>query len=123
MEMFNSTLKVRIGTSLADQGLRLWAYNTGGKGSIPGQGTKTPHAMQFGKKKKKIKNQDACRQAKLLRLCSTLGDPMDCSPPASSVEGTLQARILEWVAMPSGGSSQPRDRTHVSCIGRQVLYL
>ena len=52
MEMFNSTLKVRIGTSLADQGLRLWASNTGGKGFIPGQGTKTPHAMQFGKKKK-----------------------------------------------------------------------
>ena len=37
----------------------------------------------------------------------------------------LQARILEWVAMPSRGSSQPRDRTlvsYVSCIGRQVLY-
>ena len=39
----------------------------------------------------------------------------------------FQARILEWVAMPSSrGSSQPRDQTHVSyisCIGRQVLYL
>ena len=33
--------------------------------------------------------------------CLTLGDPMDCSPPGSSVHGILQAIILEWVAMPS----------------------
>ena len=40
---------------------------------------------------------------------------MDCSLPGSSVHGILQARILEWVAMPfSRGSSQPRDRTWVS---------
>ena len=40
-----------------------------------------------------------------------------CSPPGSSANGILQARILEWVAMPSfRGSSQPRDRTHVSCV-------
>ena len=43
--------------------------------------------------------------------------PMDYSPPGSSVHGILQARILEWVAMPSyRGSSQPRDRTQVSRI-------
>ena len=56
----------------------------------------------------------------------TLCDPMDCSPPGSSVHGILQARILEWVAMPSSrGSCQPRDRTcvcYVTCIGRWVLY-
>ena len=66
-----------------------------------------------------------CVRAKSLPLCSTLCDSMDCSPPGSSVHGILQARILEWVAMPSArGSSQPRYRTHssyVSCIGRQVL--
>ena len=39
--------------------------------------------------------------AKLLQLCLTLCDPKDCSPPGSSVHGLLQARILEWVAMPS----------------------
>ena len=40
----------------------------------------------------------------------TLCDPIDCSPPGSSVHGIFQARILEWVAMPSSrGSSQPRD--------------
>ena len=58
--------------------------------------------------------------------CLTLCDTMDCSPPDSSVHGILQARILEWVAIPfSRGSSQPRDRTWVSCIsciGRRVLY-
>ena len=41
---------------------------------------------------------------------------MDCSPRGSSVHGILQARILEWIAIsPSRGSSQPRDRTGISC--------
>ena len=63
--------------------------------------------------------------AKSLQSCLTLCNTMDCSPPGSSVHGIFQARIVKWVAMPSSrGSSQPRDRTHVSCIsciGRQVL--
>ena len=47
----------------------------------------------------------------------TLFNPMDCSPPGSSVCGILQARILELVAISfSGSSSQPRDRTQVSHI-------
>ena len=58
------------------------------------------------------------------RVC--LCSPMDCSPPGSSGHGILQARILEWVAMPScRGSPRPRDGSHisyVSCIGRQLLY-
>ena len=41
--------------------------------------------------------------AKSLQSCPTLCDPMDCRPPGSSVHGTLQARILEWVAMPPPG--------------------
>ena len=50
-------------------------------------------------------------------LCLTLCDPMDCSPPSSSVHGILQARILEWVAIPfSRGSSWFRDGTQVSCL-------
>ena len=64
--------------------------------------------------------------AKSLQSCPTLCDPMDCSPPDSSVQGIIQAGILEWVAMSSSrGSSQPRDQTHVSCvsfIGSRVLY-
>ena len=66
-----------------------------------------------------------CKWAKSLQSCPTFCNPMDCSPPGSFVHWILQARILEWVVMPSSrGSSQPRDRTHisyVSCIGR-VLY-
>ena len=44
--------------------------------------------------------------AKLLQSCPTLWDPMDCSLPGSSVHGILQARILEWVAMPFSRDSQ-----------------
>ena len=56
--------------------------------------------------------------SKLRRFsCIWLCDPIDCSPPGSSVHGTLQTRILEWVVMPSSmGSSQHRDQTQVSCI-------
>ena len=53
--------------------------------------------------------------AKLTQLCSTLCDPMDSSPPSSSVHRN-QARILEWVAMASSrGSSWPKDWTCVTC--------
>ena len=59
--------------------------------------------------------------AKSLQSCLSLCDPVDCSPPSSSVYGIPQAWILEWVAMPSSrGSSWPRDRTHISHI---YLYL
>ena len=58
--------------------------------------------------------------AELLSCIGLFCDPMDCSPPGSSVHGISQARILEWVAISlSRGSSQPRDWT---CIGRQILY-
>ena len=58
-----------------------------------------------------------CLCAQSLQLYPTLCDPMDYSPPSSSVHGILQVRILEWVAMPfSKGSSQPRDRIQVSCV-------
>ena len=50
------------------------------------------------------------------QLYPTLCDLMDCSPPGSSIHGILQARGLEWVGIPFCRSSQPRDRTQVSCI-------
>ena len=56
----------------------------------------------------------------------TLYDPTDCSLSSFSVHGILQARSPEWVAISySRGSSQPRDRTHVSCVScfdRQIIY-
>ena len=54
------------------------------------------------------------RMCLVAQSCPTLCDPMDSSPPGSSVYGIIQARILEWVAMPSSReSSQPRNRTQV----------
>ena len=67
-----------------------------------------------------LKKKGCCWVAKSrLTLCA----PMDCSPPGSSVHGISQARILEWVVTSfSRGSSQPRDRTRISCTGRWILY-
>ena len=60
-----------------------------------------------------------CEVLSHVRLC----DPVDCSPPGSSVHGILQARILEWIAISfSRASSQPRNWTWVSCIaGRRFI--
>ena len=52
----------------------------------------------------------------VIQSCLTLCDPMDCSPPGSSVHGDCRSRILKHIAIPSSrGSSQPRDRRQVSC--------
>ena len=54
--------------------------------------------------------------SEVAQSCLTPCNPMDCSLPGFSVHGTFQARVLEWVAMPSSrGSPWPRDRTQVSC--------
>ena len=56
--------------------------------------------------------------------CLTLCDPVDCSQPRTSVHGVLQARTLQWVAMPSSrGSSGPRDGTQVSRIASRFFTL
>ena len=66
-----------------------------------------------------LKN-NACSVA---QSCLTLCDPINYSPPGSSVHGISQARILEGVVISSSsGSSLPKDQTCVSCIGRQILY-
>ena len=59
------------------------------------------------------------------RSCPTLWDPVDCSPPGSSVHGILQTRILEWVTIPvSRGSSWLRNQTWVPCTaGRSFTIL
>ena len=59
----------------------------------------------------------------LLNHLQLFCDTIDSSLPDSSVHGISQARILEWVAIFfSRGSSWPRDRTHLSCIGRWILH-
>ena len=63
---------------------------------------------------------------KLLSHVQLFVTPWTVARQAPLSMGTLQARILEWAAMPSSrGSARPRDRTHVSCvscIGRWILY-
>ena len=64
------------------------------------------------------------RPRRWLCLVATLCNPMDCGPPSSTVHKILQARILEWAAMPSSrGSSQPRDWTEVSCIAGRFFTI
>ena len=79
--------------------------------------------VKFKKTNKKIKYVGSAA-AKLLQLCP-LCDPIDYSPPGSSILGILQARMLEWFAMPhSRGSFQLRYRTgvsYVSCFGRKIF--
>ena len=66
-----------------------------------------------------------CVRAKSLQSCPTLCDPSVALQAPLSM-GILQARILEWIAMPSSrGSSQPRDRTcifYISGAGRWLLH-
>ena len=58
------------------------------------------------------------------QLCTTLWDPMDCSPPGSSIHGFSQPRILEWVAVSfSRESSQLKDWTSVSYIASQCFTI
>ena len=62
---------------------------------------------------------DTCVLTHSLVLCY----PMDCSLPGTYFHGIFQARIQEWVAIfSSRGSFQPRDWTHISCIGWWILY-
>ena len=60
--------------------------------------------------------QKLCVLAKLLQSFPILCNSMDCSPPGSSVHGILQARILEWVAMPSSRGSSPTQGLNLSLL-------
>ena len=90
---------------------------------------KQPRCSSVGKQMKCSMSMwwNACVCAKSLQSCPTLCDSVDCSLSGSSVHGILQARILQWVAMPSSrGSSRPRDWTcvfYISCIEAGSLSL
>ena len=92
------------------QQLRLHTCNAGGAGCIPGQGTKILRAARGSLIIIIIVITCVCvcvrvcvrtHACSVAQWCQTLCDPMDCSQPGSSVHGIFQARILEWVAMPS----------------------
>ena len=60
----------------------------------------------------------------VVQSCLAFCDPMECGLPGSSVHGILQARILEWVAIPfSRGSSQPRDRAQIFCLAGRFFTI
>ena len=78
--------------------------------------------VQYGKHK--VGDHWLYNEVWVTQSCPTLCDPMVCSPPGSSVLRILQARILEWVGIPSSrGSSQLRDQTRVSCIAGRLYWL
>ena len=66
-----------------------------------------------------------CMHAKSLQLCPILCDPMDCSPPSSSVHGILQTRILEGLPCPPPGNLPHlgiQPTSCISCIDSQIIY-
>ena len=79
----------------------------------------------YGIIKNKLPNlKYVCVCVLVTQSCLTLCDLMDCSPPGSSVHGILQARVLEWVAMPfSKRSSRPMDQTQVSHIAGRFFAI
>ena len=87
--------------------------------TIPEISASMTHSLQVRKRSTLLAVVSRFPKVKVLvaQSCPTLCDPMDCSLPGSSAHGVLQARILDWVAIPfSRGSSQPRDQTQVSHI-------
>ena len=92
------------------QRLREWAY--GYQGGRVGGGI----VRQFG--------MDVHVCVLVAQSYLTLCDPMDCSPPGSSVHGILQGRIMEWLAIPfSRRSPQPRNQTWVSHIAGRFVNI
>ena len=51
-------------------------------------------------------------ESEVAQLCPTLSDPMDCSPPGSSVHGIFQARVLDWGASAFSDLSTPEPQIH-----------
>ena len=104
-----------------------WINQLGKANSFqPGEGDKLVNSISAKEEAlriKRIRERLVVFCCLVAQSCLTLRDPIDCSPPGSSVHGILWARILEWVAISfSGGSSQPRDQTQASYTGRQILY-
>ena len=98
------------------------AGDTRDMGSIPGSGRfpwrrewqLTP-VFLLGKFHRQRSLEGYSPWSEVAQSCPTLCDPMDSSPPGSTVHGIFQARILEWATISfSRGSSQPRDQTQVS---------
>ena len=99
--------------------VRAWRIpGMGEPGGLPSMGSHSQTRL------KRLSSNSSSSIVLVTQSYPTLCDPMDCSPPGSSLHGILQARILEWVAMPSSrGSSQPRDQIQVSCIAGRFFTI
>ena len=118
--------QIFFGNSLVAQWLEHCISTTWGLSSIPEWGTKILQAAQGGQKRKEKKRKFPSHTALLdnhsvldisifVKVKVTQSCPAFCDPVDYTIHGILQARILEWLAIPfSRGSSQPRDRTQVS---------
>ena len=85
---------------------------------------KNPPAMQETQVQSLSWEDPLEKKREVAKSCLTLCDPMDCSPPGSSVHEILQARILEWVDIPfSRGSFRPKDQTQVSAIAGRFFTI
>ena len=83
-----------------------------------------PHTYTLSSLQPSLLNHYPILKMLAAQLCLTLCDSMDCSPPAFSVQGILQARIVEWVAILfSRVSCQSSDRTQVSCIAGRFFTI
>ncbi|CAI9178478.1 unnamed protein product [Rangifer tarandus platyrhynchus] len=102
----------------------LFSYPTA-KGLLLSHPTFAPPGFPGGSVVKNLPA-DAEMRAKSLQSHPTLHDPMDCSPPGSSAHGTLQARTLEWVAMPLLQGIFPTQRSNSHLLRllhcRRILY-
>ena len=97
----------RSARTVFDNTLHLWCYLTSVLQAVTSTGLKFAFLSEMS----------ACRCTHSPQSCLMLWDPMDCSPPGTSIHGVLQARKLEWAAMSSSrGSSWSRDWTHVSSV-------
>ena len=65
----------------------------------------------------------AWKKVLVIQLSPTLWDPMDCSPPGSSVHGILQARILEWLVIPFSRGSSQNYSTQLIILQKMVLKI
>ena len=62
------------------------------------------------------------RESEVTQSCQTRSDPVDCSPPGSSICGIFQARVLERGAIAFSASFLTRDQTQAPCIGSVASY-
>ena len=98
-----------LGTKRNSAYLKLWfrVWSVLRHGGGPCQNCQKKRQVKESREEPRV---DLKSESEVAQSCPTLWDPVDCSPPGSSVHGSLQARMMEWIAIFfSRGSSRPRD--------------